>query len=69
MTPTELREARKRLGLTQVRLAEKLNIAEVTLIQYERGYRYDENRTIVVVPRIVEIDMRELEASPPRHKG
>ena len=63
MTPTELREARKRLGLTQVRLAEELGIAQVTVILYERGKRYD--GTPVKIPRAVELAMRYLDANLP----
>ncbi len=63
MTPTELREARKRLGLTQARLADELGIAQVTVVLYERGSRYDGGPA--PIPRVVELAMRYLDANPP----
>jgi len=63
MTPAELREARKRLGFTQAQLAQHLGIAQVTLILYERGSRYDGGPADI--PRAVELALRYLESHHP----
>jgi DNA-binding transcriptional regulator YiaG len=39
MTPDEIREARDRLGLSQVRLAERLPVSRRTLEDWEAGRR------------------------------
>jgi transcriptional regulator with XRE-family HTH domain len=47
MTPTQLRAARKSLGLSQSGLAERLGIHPQTLSDYERGVRE--------IPKLVEV--------------
>lgn len=39
LTPEEIRQQRKRLGLTQEELAERLSVAEATLSRWENGWQ------------------------------
>ena len=38
MTPNEIKDLRKRMGLTQVQLAQKLHVSFATLNRWERGH-------------------------------
>ncbi len=39
LTPEEIRQNRKKLGLTQEELAERLSVAEATLSRWEKGWQ------------------------------
>jgi transcriptional regulator with XRE-family HTH domain len=53
MTPTDLRDWRKRLHLTQARAAEVLGIAKRTYEQYESGKRADGGSC--AIPRYIDL--------------
>lgn len=54
MTPAKLRAARKRLGMTQRRLAEALGVPPNTV------YRWETGRMAILHPRILELALRAL---------
>lgn len=59
MTPQQLLEWRKRLGLDQKEAASALGLAYSTYRNYERGYRQDDTRgrrgTAAPIPKAVEL--------------
>ncbi len=58
MTPTDFRNWRKRLGMTQAQAAAAMDISPRTIRHYERGSR---NGGTVAIPRVVELATRALE--------
>lgn len=61
MTPTDLRTARKTLGLTQKQLAEALGLTRISITRYEAGR---------AIPLYIELAIRELlRSGGPDHRG
>lgn len=54
MTPSQFKEWRKSLKLTQKRAADELGISEMSVKQYERGSRFDTGQPRPVPPHIIE---------------
>lgn len=61
MTPTEFRDWRKRLGLSQARAAEALGLGRSTVEQYDSGKRRDRDEP-VKIPRTVALACAAIEA-------
>lgn len=55
-----IRQARKRAGLTQKQLAEKSGVATITLQQYERGVREPKLDTIAKIARAMNLFASDL---------
>ncbi len=55
MTPKELKQIRKRLGLTQVELAEKIGASEISVIRWENDHT---NMLPVYERQIQELDKK-----------
>lgn len=49
MTPSELKQARQKLGLTQQKLADELGLSRVMVNQMEKGVHGIERRTELAV--------------------
>jgi transcriptional regulator with XRE-family HTH domain len=58
MTGGELKEKRNELGLTQVQLAEKLDVKPNTVARWENG--------VLAVPKVVSLALEALERKPGR---
>jgi transcriptional regulator with XRE-family HTH domain len=55
-----IRIMRKSLGLTQVQLAEKLNLTQSTIAHYERGSRTIETEKLIHLAEVLECSIDEL---------
>ena len=60
MFPEKLKELRKRKGLTQVELANELNVATGTIGMYETGKRSPDNETLLKIAEYFDVTVDEL---------
>jgi len=63
MTPTELKEARQKLGLTQQQLADALEISRVWIKLMEAGKKDIERRTELAIKYLILSDYPSHQAS------
>ncbi|WP_455965300.1 helix-turn-helix domain-containing protein [Methylorubrum aminovorans] len=54
MKADEFRAWRKELGLTQKEVASELGLSTLTVQQYERGFRHDNNRPVTIPKKIAD---------------
>lgn len=59
-TAENIKKARKKAGLTQAKLAEKLNTTQQNLAQYESGKRKPKRETLMKIAKALEISEQEL---------
>lgn len=59
-TAENIKKARKKAGLTQAKLAEKLNTTQQNLAQYESGKRKPKRETLIKIAKALEISEQEL---------
>lgn len=53
MSPTKIKKIRTKLGLTQVQLAESIGVANLTLSQYETGFR-NPSKTVIILLMVLD---------------
>ncbi|MCL2003971.1 MAG: helix-turn-helix domain-containing protein [Oscillospiraceae bacterium] len=51
---------RKRAGLNQAELAEKLNVAQTTVSGWERGYREPDNKALKIMSEVLSVSIDTL---------
>jgi len=61
MNNEQFKAWRKRMNFTQQQAADALGLYRMTIINYERGHRYEDNRP-VPIPRTVALACAALEA-------
>ena len=68
MTGTELKALRRRLGLSQEQLADRLGMGRSQIGNYERGTRWGSGRPAVVIPKVVELALAKIEEDAERER-
>lgn len=59
-TGNRIKEARKKIGLTQKQLAQKLNVSQAMIGQYENGLRKPKFETILKIAEALEVPVDSL---------
>jgi transcriptional regulator with XRE-family HTH domain len=68
MGPSEFKDWRRGLGMSQKAAGQELGLSTLTIQQYERGFRYD-NFKPFPIPRSVELACKDITNRVAREKG
>lgn len=69
LTPEEIRQNRKKLGLTQEELAERLSVAEATLSRWENGWQIQQRSLDKLMRLFFELPEARQFLQPPASAG
>lgn len=64
-----LRDARRRQGLTQARVAAELRVSRSTVAMWENGYCYPKVRRLADLARVLGVEVPEILPSAPTQKS